>query len=210
MESFRALFGTVKPVEFREFDSDQPHIDLDMEVRVAGKVEVSDYNPALYSSQDEVKTTIRDNTDKILWEVFFQEWPGGKSVMRSDYMNEVAKLIDKRLAARGIIGETEIVNFFLTPESEEKYKEAREIDISQLKFYDDVQYRPQIQIGMPVDPSFMGMGGLSPHVQPDIHPMTPEEHEEAEKKRTPLKFCPNCGEKLSEGLRFCPNCGEKF
>ena len=25
-----------------------------------------------------------------------------------------------------------------------------------------------------------------------------------------MKFCPNCGYKLSEGSKFCPNCGYKI
>lgn len=213
MEELNVKFGTPRSILFREYDAEHPGIDLTMEVRIAGSTDVLDYDRALYGNDEDVKTRIRQNALMLLQNCL-TEWPGPKSVMRSDTLRVIAETLDKGFAAMGITAKTEIFNFSLTKESEELYKALRQQEMVRMQQpfgWDHINFGYDHGIDEHLKPDCVPPMGFDP--KQDLLPggiEAKKKREEASQNRPDDRYCRRCGEKRPESAKYCPGCGAKF
>ena len=136
MKQFTVKFGTPAPIEFREYDKDHPDIDLELEVRAAGTLTVTEVDAAIYGSEDEASSKIREIALLSLLDCI-RTWPEGRSFWKNTTRAELEKYIDARLSEHGITAKTELFSFALTTESAEMYRTAVE-EASKSKMFVDI------------------------------------------------------------------------
>ena len=120
---FELKFGTPKPVTFREYRKYGNQVmDIDLDVRFAGKCEVSEYDNSRYANEEEVGLFIKKNCSEIL-ERCLKNWPDGESVMKS-YFSGLDESFSNELEKNGITAKTEINMKNLTEDSLKRYEET--------------------------------------------------------------------------------------
>ena len=121
---FEVKFGTPKPVTFRECcKCGGKVIDIDLEVRFAGKCEVTKYDNSRYANDREVSSFIKSNCSEIL-EKCLKNQPKGESAVKSCFRG-LDGAFSTELENSGIIANTDIIVKNLTEDSEKMYKELQ-------------------------------------------------------------------------------------
>lgn len=114
MEKIIVNFGTAEPFKFTE-----PSMDEEFEARLRGKAYISEYDPALYPTEDDLIETVRSNIGRIA-EDSLANWPG-KDIMSSkkeDLLNSFFKAAYEKM---GIKAEFSVESFVLSEESNRRY-----------------------------------------------------------------------------------------
>ena len=210
MERFEVKFGTPEPIGFREFDEKYPEIDLDLEVRAAGTVTVTDIDALLYGGTEEAASKIREIALSSLSECI-KNWPQGVSFWKNTTKAEVEKYIDGRFAERGITARTVLGSFALTSESRELYDAAVADAVRSGMFVDIIrEYKNIIDSneGQPPAPSsddrMSGIDWTSGVMQIGIMP------DGSRIGASTDRFCRFCGANRMANAKFCTECGSRF
>ncbi len=126
MEPLNFKIGTPKPVYFREYDFAYKTTDLDLDVRIAMSVEVTDFDSERYKDASEVYDAVK--ADQLgLFQECMKQLPEGKSAVKG-YTTLVPEAMSKVLSEMGITAKTEVFSFALTEDSQKEYRESMEIE----------------------------------------------------------------------------------
>ena len=120
MERLIVKFGTPKPIGFREYDENHPQIDLELEVKAAGTLSVTELGDASSGSDEEAVSKIREIALSSLSERI-RSWPEGVSFWNNTTKAALEKYIDESLSTHGITAKTDLSSLTLTSESRELY-----------------------------------------------------------------------------------------
>lgn len=171
--------GTPNPVTF--YEAVLPgSIELDLELRTAAQIDVTEYDATKYADAAALEDFIRDRFDALLVQSL-KKTNNGSLMKGSNPGKYVASLIRDELATYGITGEVETIGFALTEDSEKRLKEAMEDARHYLTGEIDRTDRPCS--GFLDQDRFLG---------------------------THDKFCRNCGAKRADNAKFCTECGSIF
>ena len=206
--------GTPSPVSFHEVVI-PGSIEVDLEMRTATLIEVTEYDKGKYGDAAALEELIRDRFLGLIMQALKKTRNG--TLMRGGNPGKyLASLLKDELAAIDIESEIEMIGFALTGNSEKLLKEAMKdaqpfligetVDrtdrpysgfLDQDKYLGKTDYRSDCVPPPLFDPAKSTM----PMFAFDPGPMStsdPAFHD---------KFCRNCGAKRYQNAKFCTECG---